>query len=113
MIRVLTLMLVTFPVFAVQVIQGQSETITCQPPSTYTNGDIIENDPLMFTFYQNGVQGTTESVCSLTIDTTGMTGEYIYTVTAESTLYGTVSVQSNPNTVNVIVPKSPNAPSWE
>lgn len=103
------LLLVAFPAFG----QTGSATLTCTPPTTFTNGAAIGSAPISYKFYRGSSQAgpfTLETKTSSTCGTTysGLAvGTHWFVATA--TVNGVESAVSN--AASGIVPATPNAPS--
>jgi hypothetical protein len=109
--RYLILFLLPFSAYAVDIWEGESVELNCEGPTAYIDGSSIEaGDTITYNLQRDGVEVQTGvPVCQFSVSPGA--GNYLYTSTAVSALYGTESLPSNDAVVNVNVKKRLTAPS--
>ena len=112
------LLMMSFNVFALDVVQNASgtSTISCTSPAEYSDGSAVRADDIIIRLYLNGEEVQNSKDCIFVMAHSLPVGGLNLHVTAYSRFYQTESIASNVSTFNVYRPLVPNAPTqldWE
>ena len=106
------LLLLSFNTQALDVVQSPDGTsrVTCNLPTTYTNGTPVRENDVTVHLYVNQERVQSSQVCNFQLPQATV-GNYIIHVTAYSAFYNSESLPSNVVQLNVFEQLSPNAPT--
>jgi len=109
--KYLILFLVSFSVYAFEVWEGQTATLSCTEIDGYESGDPLRADDIItYKLYRDNVEIAQQMTCSFGLDS-NVAGSFVYHVTAHSSFYNNESIPSNTAPVNVQVKQRPKSPA--